>query len=71
MPYQKCEEGYEDKCKEIPKKVITMSLRIVSLTCKDAPKKVETTVSLSTMPPHMSLENLHPPDWGEGDEASM
>ena len=23
------------------------------------------------MPPHKSLENLHPPDWGEGDEASM
>ena len=21
VPYQKCEEGYEDKCKETPKKV--------------------------------------------------
>ena len=23
VPYQKCEEGYEDKCKETPKKVKT------------------------------------------------
>ena len=27
VPYQKCEEGYEDKCKETPKKVINTTMR--------------------------------------------
>ena len=62
MPYQKCEEGYEDKCKETPTKVITMRIK-----CKER-KKLFSAVSLCL---HMSLENLYPPDWGEGDEASM
>ena len=50
--YNNYKNGYEDKCKEIPKKVITMSMRMLSLKCKETPRKEETSFCCITMPPY-------------------